>query len=312
MKKVNIIIPYFGTFPNYFQLFLNSCKYNETINWTILSDCEISYHVPTNVKIVATNFSEVRSRICAAFNFSPVIDTVHKLCEYKPAYAYLFPEYTEGYDYWGYGDIDLIYGDIRRFLTDEVLKYDKVFQLGHFTLIKNEKQFNEMFMNPVLDRELYKEAFSSPDNYNFDEQFLDRPNINTIFEQNGCSIWGKSYAADIYTKSNGFLIDKGDGNPEKKKEAIFVWDKGDLKRYVRSKGDVIEEEYMYIHLQKRAMSVRVNYGEDIYKIIPNAFEPLEVDLKSVKKEFDHIRKQRFNNQYMKIRFQNLKVKMKTI
>lgn len=40
MKSIIIIVPYFGEFPNYFQLFLNSCKYNESINWVIITDKE--------------------------------------------------------------------------------------------------------------------------------------------------------------------------------------------------------------------------------------------------------------------------------
>lgn len=67
---------------------------------------------------------------------------------------------------------------------------------------------------------------------------------------------------------------------------------------------------MYIHLQKRAMDVQVSGTEDIYKIIPNSFESLEVDLKLIKKEFDYIRKKRPNNQYLKIRFHNLKIKIR--
>ncbi|WP_368731163.1 DUF6625 family protein [Lacticaseibacillus paracasei] len=33
MKKCCFVIPYFGNFPNYFQLFLNSCKKNPHYDW---------------------------------------------------------------------------------------------------------------------------------------------------------------------------------------------------------------------------------------------------------------------------------------
>lgn len=36
MSKCTFIIPYYGNFPNYFQLFLNSCKYNSDFEWLIL------------------------------------------------------------------------------------------------------------------------------------------------------------------------------------------------------------------------------------------------------------------------------------
>ena len=144
MKSVVIIIPYFGNFPNYFQLFLNSCKYNKTIDWVIITDNESKYNYPQNVRKVKDTFVEVQKRIRRKFDFDVVVDNVHKLCEYKPAYAYLFPELVEGYDYWGYGDIDLIYGNLRHFLTEEVLSYEKIFTLGHLTLIENKEKFEKL------------------------------------------------------------------------------------------------------------------------------------------------------------------------
>ena len=33
--KVAIVVPYFGTLPNYFQLFLDTCAYNPEFDWLI-------------------------------------------------------------------------------------------------------------------------------------------------------------------------------------------------------------------------------------------------------------------------------------
>ena len=38
MKKAAIILPYFGTLPNYFQIFLNSCSYNNCFDFIIFTD----------------------------------------------------------------------------------------------------------------------------------------------------------------------------------------------------------------------------------------------------------------------------------
>jgi hypothetical protein len=37
----------------------------------------------------------------------------YKLCDYKPLYARIFSELVAPYDYWGWGDLDVLYGDIR-------------------------------------------------------------------------------------------------------------------------------------------------------------------------------------------------------
>ena len=49
-KKICFIIPYFGNFKNYFQLFLNSCRLNSDINWLIITDNKDEYDYPKNVK----------------------------------------------------------------------------------------------------------------------------------------------------------------------------------------------------------------------------------------------------------------------
>lgn len=311
MKSIIILIPYFGHFPNYFQLFLNSCKWNATINWAIITDVTEPYDYPGNVHLVKSTFEEVQNKIKRAFDFEPVIDSYHKLCEYKPAYGYLFPELIAGYDYWGYGDMDLIYGDLRHFLTPKVLDFNKIFTYGHLTLIENKDIYNTMFMQPVSGELFYKKAFSTSDNCNFDEEFLGKTNINTIFRDQSCSIWTQSFAADIYTKSSDFLLDAGDGRPKQKKAGAFVWNKGHLIRYVKeSTGEVIGQEYMYIHLQKRPMACKVDMASDCYKIIPNAFEVLEESLADIASSFDKIKKKHANLQYFRVRSRNLVVKVK--
>jgi hypothetical protein len=51
------------------------------------------------------------------------ISDPYKLCDFRPAYGYLFRRYIEGFDYWGHGDIDLVYGDMLAFLKP-LLKED--------------------------------------------------------------------------------------------------------------------------------------------------------------------------------------------
>ena len=83
-----------------------------------------------------------------------------------------------------------------------------------------------------------------------------------------------------------------------------------LYRFFDNKGYVYKKEYLYIHLQKRNMCIKGEFNYNIYKIIPNSFERLEVEWDSIKDEFDNIKKQRINNQYLRIRCRNLKIKIK--
>jgi len=78
-----------------------------------------------------------------------------------------------GYDYWGFGDMDVIYGDIRGFYNDHVLTHNVVSALGnrvcgHLCLLKN----NEMMRNAFQQVPGWKAYLSEPDYQGVDEQKL--------------------------------------------------------------------------------------------------------------------------------------------
>lgn len=62
-KKVCFIIPYFGYLPNYFQLFLNSCKHNKTYEWILFTDDNTLYIFPENVRKINMKFDEYKKII---------------------------------------------------------------------------------------------------------------------------------------------------------------------------------------------------------------------------------------------------------
>jgi hypothetical protein len=95
----------------------------------------------------------------------------YKLCDFKPAYGFLFSELLDGYDFWGQSDIDIIYGDIRGFITNEMLEqYDFIsirhdYTTGCFALYRNTGLLNTIFMRSKD----YRLVFSSPNHFCFDE-----------------------------------------------------------------------------------------------------------------------------------------------
>ena len=95
-SKVTFLIPYFGKLPNYFDLFLKSCKYNGGgYRWIVFTDDKTIHNWPDNVSCVFMTFDELKERIQSKFDFEIKITEPHKLCDYKPAYGYIFEEYLE-------------------------------------------------------------------------------------------------------------------------------------------------------------------------------------------------------------------------
>ena len=275
MKKIVFLIPYFGNFPNYFQLFLNSCENNLDYDWLIITDNKEEYNYPKNVKIINKSFKELREEIQKKFDFKISLESPYKFCDFRPAYGYIFDYLIKNYEYWGYCDIDLIFGDIKVFLNEKLLsKYDKIFINGHMSIYKNTQENNRMFMRTLNNKILYKEYFTSNRNYAFDELWND--SINDIYLEAGLEIYDKKLCADVYPRNADFRLVLGYNKDyfeeflEKKKKSIFCYKSGKIFRYYKKKELLLKKEYMYLHLQKRKMILEGIKGNS-YLIIPNQF-----------------------------------------
>ena len=170
--SIALVTCYFGKWPWYFPYFLHSCKYNPTIHFIIVTDnAEPVFNTPGNVIIIQKKLNEIVSIASKKLGFAVAINEPYKLCDFKPAFGFLFPELVKGYDFWGHGDIDIIYGNIRNFILDEMLEANELitarhdFLSGTFTLFRNNKKMNTLFKQSKD----YKKVFSSSSHFCFDE-----------------------------------------------------------------------------------------------------------------------------------------------
>jgi hypothetical protein len=150
--KIVMLICYIGELPWYFEYFLLSCKYNNSVDFVIISNnTYILDYVPKNVKLIYLSLIEINQLATKELGFETSILTGYKLCDFKPAYGLIFKEYTKKYDFWGHGDLDVIFGNIRHFITNSILNnYDIIsvrhdFLSGQFLLFRNNSTINSIF-----------------------------------------------------------------------------------------------------------------------------------------------------------------------
>jgi len=170
-KKIAILITYYGSFPWYITYFFHSCKYNPSIDFFIITDIKKPPYLSDNIKFINISLHQISEIAKSKLGFSVNIKSPYKLCDFKPAYGFLFNDIIKKYDFWGHGDLDVIYGNIRNFMTDEILStYDVItitadYISGAFTLFKNSKKSNELFMHSKD----YKKVFKDSKHFCFDE-----------------------------------------------------------------------------------------------------------------------------------------------
>lgn len=196
--KVVFILLYFGKLPNYFQLYLQSCKYNKDFDWLIITDDNTPFIYPDNVKVIFKTFKQIQCVIQSKFDFPISLERPYKLCDYRPAYGYIFQEYLTTYDFWGSVDPDCIWGDLKKFITEEILNdFDKIFKLGHLTLYRNTLKNNKMFMRPLNGKERYKEVFMTSESQQFDEA-IENNSINDIYSYYHIPVYEDKNRADVF------------------------------------------------------------------------------------------------------------------
>jgi hypothetical protein len=170
-NKPCFIVPYFGKWPKWFLVYLKTCAHNPEFNWIFYTNCRIPKKKPENALFIKASLREFNRLASKKLGFKIKINHPYKICDLKPAYGLIFEDYIKKPYFWGYTDIDLIYGKISDFITSELLKkYDiitanKKHVVGHFTLLRNTEKTNRLFEK---SRD-YKKIFQSNELYNFDE-----------------------------------------------------------------------------------------------------------------------------------------------
>lgn len=286
MKSIILCIPYFGKLPNYFNVFLKSCEYNKTIDFLLFTDDHSNYDYPENFKVIYTTLEDIQRRIKNTFDFEVNIDFPFKLCDYRPAYGEIFKEYFKGYDFWGHCDIDLLFGDIRHFYTDEILqKHCKVGYLGHLTLYQNSLDINSFYRKSIKTNdaspfiEPYKIAYSKDKNIGFDEWMFDTPynKIGEIFMHYNEQVYYEIHFADLTPYTRPFIESYFDPYTQKRTSKSFfyyTWSNGKL--YAHKFFSKEKSERLYVHFLKRPMSVNngSNCENDLEQmlIIPNEIQ----------------------------------------
>lgn len=130
LKKI-LITPYFGKFPEWMDKFEPPKGYD----WLLDTDLEAFK-------------KRVRDKLGIEY---PGVYGSGKVWDYRGALGFLYEEEIKGFDFWGTMDFDVVWGDVGKWVTDELLNELDLFSshdkyiCGFFNLYRNSKEMNELF-----------------------------------------------------------------------------------------------------------------------------------------------------------------------
>ena len=120
------------------------------------------------------SLADLAGEISVVLGFDVLLQDPYKLCDLKPIWGYVFRDLLENYDFWGYSDVDVVYGDLWTGVNDflkngrDVLSVYSDFMSGPFALFRNRQDVNRLFME-IHD---YRRILQDPRHYGMDENIL--------------------------------------------------------------------------------------------------------------------------------------------
>jgi len=149
----------------------------------IFTENSVLPNCPENVLVKSFSRTQFNKLVSDKLGVNYVLSYGYKLCDLKPAYGDLFEDWLIPYDFWGYVDIDVVLGSLKKFLPESLLAESDIVTashrilVGHFTILRNTERF----------RRLYREC---PD---YLSKFLERD--YKVFDEEDFSSHVKSLAA---------------------------------------------------------------------------------------------------------------------
>ena len=287
-NRICIIVCYMGKIPNYYNMWVKSVKYNRNYDFMLITDdtsVEYSKEVP-NLTVKHMSFQEVIRLACVKLNVDIRFDKPYKLCDLRPMYGSIFSEFLYDYHFWGHCDIDMMFGNLDSFVTDEICNtFCKIYELGHLTLYKNNDYGNSIYRLSGWGNweDVTKNNMS---------MYFDEVGIRQKCSENKINVYTRKDYADIsprhkrFTLSNDLLTKEQKRNNNYKYQC-FYWERGHVYRAYYEDCVVKIQEFNYIHYQKRKiMQDYVGTGSAFFityrGFLPKEYEGIPM-LKEVKK-----------------------------
>jgi hypothetical protein len=145
------------------------------VSWLLPSDAPPPAAAPANVTFETQSLIDYRDRIARLLEVPLTWRDPYKICDLKPLLGHIHASQLDGFDYWGFGDIDVIYGNIRAIYTPDVLVHDVIsthdgIVAGHFALVRNTPELRTAFRRVWC----WKEAIADHGPRSFDETHFSR------------------------------------------------------------------------------------------------------------------------------------------
>ena len=153
-KKIVLIQVWLGPLPEYFQYHFKTIKDLNCIDFLFFTDQKVDFK-SDNFKVHHIDKSKLENLIHQKTNHKiNLSNKFYKINDLKASYGHLFEEKILDDDYFGFYDIDTLFGDISKLLNPYINEFDVISFGGEYIFNRTSGPFTLMRNNPTM-RNLY-------------------------------------------------------------------------------------------------------------------------------------------------------------
>ena len=117
VRQLVVMTVYFGPLPPWLPLTLHSMAANAPVDFVIVGDATPPPLLPPNVRFETIGYEAMQARLSQLTGRHVSYTNTYKANDIKPLLPELYPEAVRGYEWWGWADLDVVFGDLLKFLT---------------------------------------------------------------------------------------------------------------------------------------------------------------------------------------------------
>ena len=258
-QRIAIVVTYFGAAPFWLPAFFWSCRNNPDITWIIYGDLHVDVEPPPNVLLKRMTVPELAKKASDVLGIEIDVVDLRQICDFKPIYGVMFADDLRAFDFWAYSDLDVVWGNIRHFVTDSVLAKNDIVSSrakklsGHFTLIRNTARTNRLFeLIPDVAKKMAIQKYLTLDEHEITQRLKEHLNGSSPHD-----VLRVHWPAELTVNA---AYQRGLGSGE---DSALWWRDG---KTFNAEG----EEVMYLHFHKMKKTMEaINFG---YDDMPSSFQ----------------------------------------
>ena len=194
--KLTLIQLWLGNIPDYFLYHYETTKNLKDVEFLIFTDSDLVVDSP-NYRIVPITKKEIEDKASSMLDYDCKISNIRKINDLKSCLGELFEEYLTDCDFYGFYDIDTLFGDFQKWVTPHMEEYDVISfadsvyhdrLCGPLTIIKNTYENVRLYRNrlPEFLNSLNSDDINAYEEHQLSQILLETLKVKLIYDSTNC------------------------------------------------------------------------------------------------------------------------------